>query len=129
MLKFNLLMLTFFEKYSPRWGSRFYLVVRFDFWNTIVWFIPYVPPGLELIMLPHAPFFFPLESTLESTTTSWLGRILHLQTGASVSHAHPFKFFVQTSCAKEQYKVICVDVLGLLGAKFANYDSLPAIHS
>jgi len=59
-------------------------------------------------MLPHAPFFFPLESTLESTTTSWLGRILHLQTGASVSHAHPFKFFVQTSCAKEQYKVICV---------------------
>jgi hypothetical protein len=36
-----------------------------------------------------------------------VGRIL-LQTGASVSHAHPFKFFVQTSCAKEQYKVICV---------------------
>jgi len=31
--------------------------------------------------------------------------------------------------SKEQYKVICVDVLGLLGAKFANYNSLPAIHS
>lgn len=35
------------------------------------------------------------------------GGILQLQTRASVSHAHPVIFFVQTSCAKEQYKVVC----------------------